>query len=328
MRSFGDGQGETGEAVWFLSDHLSSTSVTVDENGQALAARQYDPWGGVRGEKEEIDDLLTDYTYTGQRSEAALGLMYYVARWYDSGIGHFVQADTIVPGAGNPAAWNRYGYVMYNPLKYVDPSGHQTEGVWCMNHPDDPGCQSVDDGSGGQSGSTPQPTPTPEPPLVSETAIVPTPQPKPVPPGTFSTIEEFDISSPYLDWGSYIGLPARFSLNIGEFILDALEDPIPGLDFDAPDSDSYGFEYELLLSEESTIDVDLWIGVYFRGVSYVDTMQYSVEKDYMGNIVAMSPIEGSQGKSWIGGFCLFTVSDEKNLNIFPWWYIQNPVPLE
>jgi RHS repeat-associated protein len=101
--------------------------VTVDENGQALAARQYDPWGGVRGEKEEIDDLLTDYTYTGQRSEAALGLMYYVARWYDSGIGHFVQADTIVPGAGNPMAHNRYAYVAYNPLRYTDPTGHLTD---------------------------------------------------------------------------------------------------------------------------------------------------------------------------------------------------------
>jgi hypothetical protein len=30
---------------------------------------------------DDADDLLTDYTYTGQRSEAALGLMYYVARW-------------------------------------------------------------------------------------------------------------------------------------------------------------------------------------------------------------------------------------------------------
>ena len=29
-----------------------------------------------------------------------------------------------MPGAGNPAAWNRYGYVMYNPVKYTDPSGH------------------------------------------------------------------------------------------------------------------------------------------------------------------------------------------------------------
>jgi RHS repeat-associated protein len=82
---------------------------------------KYDPWGGTR---ETTGELGMDYTYTGQRSEAALGLMYYVARWYDSGIGHFVQADTIVPGAGNPAAWNRYGYTVYNPVKYMDPSGH------------------------------------------------------------------------------------------------------------------------------------------------------------------------------------------------------------
>jgi hypothetical protein len=34
--------------------------------------------GGVRG---EVEELGTDYIYTGQRSEAALGLMYYVARW-------------------------------------------------------------------------------------------------------------------------------------------------------------------------------------------------------------------------------------------------------
>jgi len=42
----------------------------------------------------------------------------------DSEIGHFIQADTIVPGAGDPLAWNRYAYVTYNPLKYNDPSGH------------------------------------------------------------------------------------------------------------------------------------------------------------------------------------------------------------
>jgi hypothetical protein len=35
-----------------------------------------------------------------------------------------VSADSIVPGAGNPQALNRYAYVFNNPLKYVDPSGH------------------------------------------------------------------------------------------------------------------------------------------------------------------------------------------------------------
>jgi hypothetical protein len=34
--------------------------------------------GGVRG---EVEELGTDYTYTGQREEANFGLHYYVARW-------------------------------------------------------------------------------------------------------------------------------------------------------------------------------------------------------------------------------------------------------
>jgi hypothetical protein len=29
-----------------------------------------------------------------------------------------------VPGAGNPQSFNRYSYVLNNPLKYIDPSGH------------------------------------------------------------------------------------------------------------------------------------------------------------------------------------------------------------
>jgi uncharacterized protein RhaS with RHS repeats len=71
-------QGETGKAIWFLSDHLGSTSVTVDADGGVVGSMKYDPWGGT---SETAGELGTDYTYTGQRSEAALGLMYYVARW-------------------------------------------------------------------------------------------------------------------------------------------------------------------------------------------------------------------------------------------------------
>jgi hypothetical protein len=35
-----------------------------------------------------------------------------------------VQADTIVPSAGNAMAMNRYSYSICNPTKYTDPSGH------------------------------------------------------------------------------------------------------------------------------------------------------------------------------------------------------------
>ncbi|MBX7237457.1 MAG: hypothetical protein K1X65_23970 [Caldilineales bacterium] len=39
-------------------------------------------------------------------------------------IGRFLAADTIVPGAGNPGSLNRYSYVLNNPLRFNDPSGH------------------------------------------------------------------------------------------------------------------------------------------------------------------------------------------------------------
>ena len=60
-----------------------------------------------------------------------MGLYYYVARWYDPQTAHFTSADTIVPGAGNAKAFDRYAYVNYNPLRYSDPSGHQVRCDFC-----------------------------------------------------------------------------------------------------------------------------------------------------------------------------------------------------
>ncbi|MEP7134620.1 MAG: RHS repeat-associated core domain-containing protein [Chloroflexota bacterium] len=39
-------------------------------------------------------------------------------------INRFLSADTIVPGAANPQALNRYSYTLNNPLRYTDPTGH------------------------------------------------------------------------------------------------------------------------------------------------------------------------------------------------------------
>ena len=38
----------------------------------------------------------------------------------------FIQPDTIVPGASNTQTLNRYSYVLNNPMKYTDPTGHWT----------------------------------------------------------------------------------------------------------------------------------------------------------------------------------------------------------
>jgi hypothetical protein len=52
-----------------------------------------------------------------------------------------VSADSIVPGAGNPQALNRYAYVFNNPLRYVDPSGHCPD---CPTEKDSDGNEFVD----------------------------------------------------------------------------------------------------------------------------------------------------------------------------------------
>jgi hypothetical protein len=46
------------------------------------------------------------------------------ARLYEPRIGRWVSADTIVPGPANPQALNRYVYVLGNPLRFRDPTGH------------------------------------------------------------------------------------------------------------------------------------------------------------------------------------------------------------
>ena len=88
----------------------------------------YLPYGGMR--LGEASTLPTDYTFTGQRNEAGLGLMHYGARFYSPRLGRFVSADTIVPQPGEPQALNRYSYTANNPLNLIDPTGHDGVPWW------------------------------------------------------------------------------------------------------------------------------------------------------------------------------------------------------
>ncbi|MBD3792377.1 MAG: hypothetical protein IE918_09615 [Campylobacterales bacterium] len=48
----------------------------------------------------------------------------YTPRVYDSDIGRFLSADTIIQAPHDSQSYNRYSYVRNNPLMYTDPSGH------------------------------------------------------------------------------------------------------------------------------------------------------------------------------------------------------------
>jgi len=100
-----------------------------------VARQLYHPYGTVRHAE---GTLPTDYTFTGQRNEAGIGLMHYGAWFYSPRLGRFVSADTVVPNPLTPQDFNRYTYGRNNPVIYRDPSGHaecvDAECAWIV-HP-------------------------------------------------------------------------------------------------------------------------------------------------------------------------------------------------
>ena len=113
--------GEENTLNWVLGDHLGSASVTTTADGTWFSELRYSAFGETR---YSSGITPTDYRYTSQLQQADVNLYYYNARWYDPELGRFIQADTIIPGAGNSKSYDRFTYVNYNPIKYIDPSGH------------------------------------------------------------------------------------------------------------------------------------------------------------------------------------------------------------
>ena len=77
---------------------------------------RYLPYGEVRTPGEPVS-ALTERAFTGQALDNRTGLMDYRARWHAPRSERFIQADTLVPGAGHPQVLNRYVYTLGNPVR-------------------------------------------------------------------------------------------------------------------------------------------------------------------------------------------------------------------
>ena len=110
--------------TWTGADIVGSTSVTRDQNGNVNTQR-YKQFGEVRTD----GSLATDHTYTGQVFDQSTGLGFYNARYYDPATGRFITPDSIVPNPQDGQDYNRYTYVRNNPIRYNDPTGHETCGT-------------------------------------------------------------------------------------------------------------------------------------------------------------------------------------------------------
>jgi len=114
-----------GTINYWHGDHLGSSSVITDNAGTKVQAVAYYPFGNTRTNQSFTTPAIdVPYKYTGKELDST-GLYYYEARYYDPVLGRFISADIIVPDARSPQSLNRYSYVLNNPLRYIDPTGHR-----------------------------------------------------------------------------------------------------------------------------------------------------------------------------------------------------------
>ncbi|HZS48918.1 MAG TPA: hypothetical protein VFC63_27850 [Blastocatellia bacterium] len=70
-------QSDGGGSIYFLPDHLGSTTALTDSNGVVVERLQYEPYGQSSG------STRTRYDYTGRERDQLTGMIFYRARWYD-----------------------------------------------------------------------------------------------------------------------------------------------------------------------------------------------------------------------------------------------------
>jgi RHS repeat-associated protein len=124
-----DNPGTTsGSVSYYFSDHLTTTDIVTDAQGNIKNESDFYPWGG------ELEFLANDsnhYKFTGKERDSETGLDYFGARYYSNGLGRFITPDwSAVPipvpyaDVTDPQSLNQYSYVRNIPTVNVDADGH------------------------------------------------------------------------------------------------------------------------------------------------------------------------------------------------------------
>lgn len=135
------GSSATFSVHWLVADQLGTPRIILDQSGSLANTTRHDylPFG------EELADTVglrsglgftnadgARQKFTQKERDNETGLDCFGERYYASTQGRFVSVDPLGASAivSNPQSFNRYTYVLNNPLKYVDPDGLDAKNPW------------------------------------------------------------------------------------------------------------------------------------------------------------------------------------------------------
>jgi RHS repeat-associated protein len=120
--------GTTQNYLYLHRDYQGSILAITNQAGAVVEKRLFDAWGSIvkvqNGAGITLAGLtILDRGYTGHEHLQSVGLIHMNGRLYDPKLHRFLQPDNNIQEPYNTQNYNRYGYVLNNPLKYTDPSG-------------------------------------------------------------------------------------------------------------------------------------------------------------------------------------------------------------
>ncbi|NUQ74300.1 MAG: hypothetical protein HUU21_12145 [Polyangiaceae bacterium] len=122
--------GDKPGTLYLHADHLGSVDALTNEKGGIEERRSYDAFGQRRnpiwGQAPPASFASkTTKGFTGHEHDNEFGLVNAKGRIYDPKIGRFLSTDPTISNLYFAQSFNRYAYVLNNPLSYIDPSGFQ-----------------------------------------------------------------------------------------------------------------------------------------------------------------------------------------------------------
>jgi RHS repeat-associated protein len=104
---------------YYHSDHLGSTSLITNLDGEVVQHVEYVPFGEVFIE-ERNNTWNTLYLFNAKELDEETGLYYYGARYFDSRVSVWLGCDPMWEKYPNVSV---YAYCLNNPAKFIDPTG-------------------------------------------------------------------------------------------------------------------------------------------------------------------------------------------------------------
>lgn len=111
-----------------MKDLLGSIKNIGEESNGTMQNYSFNACGMLRDEsdwsEEFEDDLFADLWFTGYEHLQDFDLINMYGRINDPANGRFLSPDPYVQATGYPNSYNRYSYVLNNPLRFVEGRWH------------------------------------------------------------------------------------------------------------------------------------------------------------------------------------------------------------